>query len=242
MQTEEIMGIPVDNITYKTILEELPDYFITDKKMTVVSVNPQIIVEGQKFPEIIKFIKKCTHRIPDGIGVVLVSKLTGGEIKERITGYDLMLHFLDYADIHKKNVFFYGAEKNVLSDMTKNISKDYPNLKIVGQIDGYTDMLEEEIVKKINTSAPDFLFVALGFPKQEQWLSRNVQKLDVSVFQDVGGSFDVLSGHVKRAPDFFIKYHSEWLYRSISNPRRVGRIFQLPIFVVKSLLWYRRKK
>lgn len=242
MKTEEIMDIPVDNVTYKTIMAELPDYFKSDKKMTVVSVNPQIIVEGQNFPEIVRFIKKCTHRIPDGIGVVLVSKLIGGSIKERITGYDLMLHFLNYANDHQNSVFFYGAKPEILEDMIKNIAQDYPNLKIIGHVDGYTDMLEKDVVKEINKVSPDFLFVALGFPKQELWLSRNVQNLNVSVFQDVGGSFDVLSGHVKRAPNFFIKYHLEWLYRSVSNPKRLGRIFQLPIFVTKSLIWYRRKR
>jgi N-acetylglucosaminyldiphosphoundecaprenol N-acetyl-beta-D-mannosaminyltransferase len=82
-----------------------------------------------------------------------------------------------------------------------------------------------------------FLFVALGFPKQEQWLAKNIDKLSVNVFQDVGGSFDVLSGHVKRAPQFYIDHHLEWLYRSLSNPARIGRIFQLPFFIVKSLWW-----
>ena len=81
------------------------------------------------------------------------------------------------------------------------------------------------------------VFVALGFPRQEKWLAKNTNALEASVFQDVGGSFDVLSGHVKRAPAFFINCHLEWLYRSLSNPKRIGRILQLPVFMAKSIYW-----
>ncbi|KFN91002.1 glycosyltransferase [Tetragenococcus muriaticus PMC-11-5] len=106
MITEEIMGFPVDVITYEDIMKDLPEYFQSDKKMSAISVNPQIIVEGQNNSEISKFIKKSTHRIPDGIGIVLVSKLLGGQIKERVAGIELMYRFLEYADTNKKSSFF----------------------------------------------------------------------------------------------------------------------------------------
>lgn len=121
--------------------------------------------------------------------------------------------------------------------MLSNIARDYPNLIIVGAIDGFTLMDNDDIVENINQNEPDFLFVALGFPKQELWLHNNHSLLKVKVLQDVGGSFDVISGVVKRAPDFYINNHLEWLYRSLSNPKRIGRIFQLPIFLIKSFLW-----
>ena len=231
------MGVPVDDITYADIIADLPNYLASDEKMTAISVNPQIIVESQNYPDIIDFIKKSTHRIPDGIGIVFVSKLTGGKIKERVAGIELMKQFLTYANDNRKSAFFYGAKPDVLMDAIQNIKKEFPYVNILGGIDGYTQLSDEEIIEKINVVKPDFLFVALGFPKQEQWLSKNIDQIDVSVFQDIGGSLDVLSGHVKRAPNFFIKYHLEWLYRSLSNPKRIGRILQLPVFVVKSLWW-----
>lgn len=239
--TEEIMGVPVDNITYEDIVADLPNYMDSSKKMTAISVNPQIIVEGQSYPEIIQFIKKSTHRIPDGIGIVLVSKLTRGNIKERVAGIELMKQFLKYANDHQKSAFFYGAKPEVLKDALINIQKSYPELKVAGGIDGYTKLSEEEVVASINQVKPAFVFVALGFPKQEEWLHRNVSRIDACVFQDVGGSLDVLSGHVNRAPQFFIDHHLEWLYRSVSNPKRLGRILQLPVFVVKSLWWKIRR-
>lgn len=242
MTTEEIMGFPVDIINYDDVIDDLPNYLQTDKKMSAISVNPQIIIEGQNYSEIRKFVKESTHRIPDGIGIVLVSKLTGGQIKERVAGIELMARFLDYANAHKKSIFLYGAKPQVVSDAAEQIKKDYPNLILSDKIDGYTNLSEKEVVERINRVKPDFLFVALGFPKQEEWLARNIERLDVSVFQDVGGSFDVLSGHVKRAPQFFIDTHLEWLYRSLTDRKRFKRILQLPVFVIKSLCWKVRTK
>ncbi|WP_207940933.1 N-acetylglucosaminyldiphosphoundecaprenol N-acetyl-beta-D-mannosaminyltransferase [Enterococcus sp. DIV2402] len=237
MKTEIMAGVPVDCLTYEDIIREVPMYIKTGEKMTAISVNPQIIVEGKKHPEVIEFIKNSTHRIPDGIGIVLVSKLTKGNIKQRVAGFELMIKFLEYANENCSSCFFYGAHPDVLKDMLRKLEIEYPKMNIAGSIDGYTSLKDEEIVDKINQVHPDFLFIALGFPKQEQWLNRNLDKLNVSIFQDVGGSFDVLSGHVKRAPAFFLRFHLEWLYRSLSNPRRIGRIFQLPVFLFKSLLW-----
>lgn len=242
MTTEKIMDFPVDIINYDDIIDDLSNYLQTEKKMSAISVNPQIIIEGQSYPEIQEFVKESTHRIPDGIGIVLVSKLTGGQIKERVAGIELMFRFLDYANAYKKSIFLYGAKPQVVTDAAKQIKKDYPNLILSDKIDGYTNLSEEEVVERINRAKPDFLFVALGFPKQEEWLARNIERLDVSVFQDVGGSFDVLSGHVKRAPQFFIDTHLEWLYRSLTDRKRFKRILQLPVFVIKSLFWKVRTK
>lgn len=237
MAIEKIIGIPIDQVSYDGIVEDVALCLKNESEMTIVSINPQIILEAPNYPEVMSFIHKGTHRIPDGIGVVMVSVLTGGKIRERITGFDLMIKLLEYANQNNRSCFFYGAKKNILDDMIKNIHLQYPNIIIVGEIDGYTTMKDEEIVGKINESNADFLFVALGFPKQERWISKNQDSLQVRVIQDVGGSFDVLSGHVRRAPQFLIKLHLEWLYRSLRTPKRIGRIFQLPIFLVKGLNW-----
>lgn len=237
---EMILGLPVDQITYEDILTDVPKFLEGNQKMSIISVNPQIALEANKYPSVIDLLAKSTHRIPDGIGVVLVSKMTGGKIKERVAGFDLMVKLLEYANKTQKKCFFYGAKPEILQDAIKNIQKDYPNLIVSGSIDGYTKMDDHEIVAAMNKVKPDFIFVALGFPRQELWLTENMGSVNAHVFQDVGGSFDVLSGHVKRAPDFFIKTHLEWLYRSLSNPTRIGRIVQLPIFVVKSLWWKMR--
>lgn len=237
MKTEQILGIPVDNLTYDEVLADIPQYIEQKTKMSILSVNPQIVLDANQYPEIITLLHNSTHRIPDGIGVVMVSKLTGGAIKERVAGFDLMMEILAYADKSEHSIFLYGAHPDVLNKAVNQVESKFPNIRIAGAIDGYTKLIDEEVVDMINQAKPDFLFVALGFPKQELWLSRHINQLDVNVFQDVGGSFDVLSGQVKRAPKMFIDLHLEWLYRSLRNPSRIGRIFQLPIFLIKSLHW-----
>ncbi|WP_461198322.1 WecB/TagA/CpsF family glycosyltransferase [Enterococcus sp. N249-2] len=242
MQTDIVMGLPVDALTMENIIKDVPRYIAENKKMTLISVNPQIVTEASDHPEIVAFIKQSSHRIPDGIGIVLVSKLTGGAIRQRVAGYDLMLELLVYANENKKSIFLYGAKPEILKDANKQIQAQYTGLKVAGMIDGYTTLSETEIVATINKAAPDFLFVALGFPRQEQFLAKHVKNLNVHVFQDVGGSLDVISGHVKRAPNIFINYHLEWLYRSLRYPTRISRIIQLPIFLAKSLYWNYRNK
>ncbi|MBW9322319.1 WecB/TagA/CpsF family glycosyltransferase [Enterococcus casseliflavus] len=237
METEKILNIPVDNISCQDIVTQLPDYLMKKQKMTITSVNPQIILGAQKYPMILNYIEKSTHRIPDGIGIVLVSKLTKGKIRRRVAGYDLMIQLLQFANDYSKKIFIYGAEKTVLSDAVKRIELDYPNVEICGAVDGFTELTNKELIEKINKQNCDILFVGMGFPKQELWLAENIASLNPTVYQDVGGSIDVISGHVKRAPDLFIKLNLEWLYRSFYNPKRIYRILQLPLFLSKSLWW-----
>ncbi|MDR0920844.1 MAG: WecB/TagA/CpsF family glycosyltransferase [Lactobacillales bacterium] len=237
METEKINGIPVDVITYDSIMEELPSWLVGKKKMIITSINPQIATYAHRYPEIIEYILHSTHRIPDGEGVVKVSQIFGGNIKTRLTGIDLIYRLLDYGNQHKLSFFLYGSHPEIIKKVVKNLQTDYPNIKIAGFIDGYTTLSEAEIVEEINRVKPTFLFVGLGFPKQEQFLARNVKNLKAKVFLDVGGSFDVISGEVSRAPNFFIKHHLEWLYRSVQRPSRIVRIFELPVFVAKATLY-----
>lgn len=237
METEKILNIPVDNISYQDIITQLPNYLMKKQKMTITSINPQIVLGAQKYPRIVEYIEQSTHRIPDGIGIVIASKLTGGKIQSRVAGYDLMIKLLQYANDYSKKIFIYGAEKAVLLDAVKRITLEYPNIRISGAIDGFTELTDKELVEEINRQNCDILFVGMGFPKQELWLAENIASLNPIVYQDVGGSIDVISGHVKRAPDLFIKLNIEWLYRSFYNPKRIYRILQLPLFLFKSLWW-----
>lgn len=242
MKTEYIMGIPVDVVTLTELLAVLPTDLMKHQKIIYKSVNPQIVTHAHKYPEIVQLVQEATYRIPDGIGIVKASQMQGGQIKERLTGIELMYALLRFADANQSRIFLYGAHPTVVKAAAENITRDYPNLVVADYLDGYTELSQEEIRTKINQSGAQFVFVALGFPKQEQWIAANYQELEAQVFQDVGGSFDVLSGHVKRAPDFFIKTNLEWLYRSLSNPKRIYRIFELPVFMFKSWRWHRKNK
>lgn len=237
---EKIIDVPVDILSMTDIVTDLDVYFSTNQKMTITSVNPQIILMAEKNPQVREFIEESTHRIADGIGLVKVSKWTKGNITERVAGFDCMKEVLSYANNQQKRIFLLGASPEVVQLAAGNIQHEYPHLIVAGWIDGYTQLRDTEIVERMNQAAADMIFVAMGSPKQEEWLSRNIPYLNATVFQTVGGSLDVMSGTVKRAPDIFIKLNLEWLYRSVSNPKRFYRIFQLPVFVCKSLSWHRK--
>ena len=208
----------------------------------VTSVNPQISLQVERYPQVKAYIERATHRLPDGVGIVKMSKYLGGTIRKRVTGIDVMDMMLRYADEQGHRIFLYGAKKEIVKKAAKNIAKDYPNLVVAGYLHGFTTREPEKIVDKINAANPTFLFVALGSPKQELFLEAQVDNLNASVFLDVGGTFDVLSGEVKRAPKIFIKLNLEWLYRSVRYGRW-DRLKQIPQFLIKSwqMRWQSRK-
>lgn len=242
MEVEYINGLPVDNLTLPEIVTSLPDLENQKGPITFISVNPQIAVHANKYPEVISLIENATHRIPDGIGIVKVSQKQKGIIKERVAGIDLMYELLAYSNTHRKRVFLYGAHPSVLPKTVDAIKKDYPDLIIAGSLHGYSSLEDKEIIELINKAETDMLFVALGFPKQEQWLAKHINELSAKFYQDVGGSFDVIGGTVKRAPKFLVKLNLEWLYRSLANPKRLYRIIELPIFILRSKKWYRENQ
>ncbi|TLG80914.1 WecB/TagA/CpsF family glycosyltransferase [Vagococcus zengguangii] len=242
MTIEYINGLEVDAITLSDIVQSLPELDKQSGPFTFISVNPQIGLHAEEYPEIVAFINQATHRIPDGIGIVKVSQQQEKKIKERVAGIELMYELLKFADEHHKRIFLYGAKPEVLSAAVANIETTYPGLTVAGSIDGYSKLSETEIVEKMNQAQADMIFVALGFPRQELWLSKYYQAVNAKYFQDVGGAFDVISGMVKRSPNIFIKLNLEWLYRSLSNPKRLYRIVELPLFVMKAKKWYRVNK
>lgn len=242
MTTEYILGLPVDKLSLTGIIEELPERLKLEEKTLYLSVNPQIALHAKDYPEIMALAEEASHRLPDGIGMVKASKRQGGKITERVTGIDLMVALLDFANKHGESIFLYGAHPDVLKQLVAKIKSDYESIRIAGAIDGYTTKTEAEIATAINQAKPTFVFVALGFPKQEQWLARNYQHLDCKVFQDVGGSFDVLSGTVKRAPELVVKMNLEWVYRSVINPKRLYRMIEIPQFMYQAAKWHRKNK
>ena len=234
---EVILDVPVDILTMEEIVSDMGTYFETGQKMTLTSVNPQILLMAQKNADVKDYLVHSSHRFADGIGLIKLSKWTKGQLTQRIAGIDVMEEALAFADAHQKRIFLYGAKPEVVALAAENIQEKYPNLHLAGYVDGYTQRTGEEIVAQVNDTRADMVFVALGSPKQENWLSTHIEDMTATVYQTIGGSLDVMSGTVKRAPDLFIKTNLEWLYRSFSNPKRMNRIFQVPEFIVKALYW-----
>ncbi|AGT33505.1 acetylmannosaminyltransferase [Geobacillus genomosp. 3] len=234
MNKEQYLGVYVSTLTYDDILADIEQRMAAGKKSTIIAVNPEKLIAASQNPELKQLINAATYQIPDGIGVVLASKLKGGRLASRVTGIDLMERLIALAANKGYRVFLYGAKEEVVQKAKQNLEAKYPGLCIAGYMNGYVND-DGAVVRAIQAANADMLFVALGSPRQELWIRAHLDQLDVKVFQGVGGSFDVFAGRVKRAPKLFRTFGLEWFYRLITDPKRFKRQLALPKFLWKVL-------
>ena len=206
-----------------------------NKKSFIVAINPEKILKARKDEKLKELLNNVTYEIPDGIGVIYASKLRKGNIKTRITGIDSMEMLCKLSEEKKYKIFMYGAKEETIKKAKENLEIKFPNIQIVGTINGY-EKDNDKIISSINKSKADIVFVALGSPKQEYWITENMDKVSAKIFQGVGGSFDVFSGNIKRAPKWMQKIGLEWLYRLIKEPKRIFRQIKLVKFLWLALI------
>ncbi|MGG2085791.1 WecB/TagA/CpsF family glycosyltransferase [Priestia aryabhattai] len=231
---EKILGIDVCYDTYDELASKLMLDINEQRKSFIVAINPEKIMKAQEDRELKLLLNKATYQIPDGIGVILASKLQNGRIRERVTGIDMMLKLCKEAAKNDKRIFLYGAKPEVVEEAKAKLEEMFPNILIVGTLNGY-EKDEQVIERTINDSGAEIIFVALGSPAQEKWIIHHKDKLKPFVYQGVGGSFDVISGRLNRAPAVFQKFGLEWLYRLFKEPTRFKRQLALPVFLIKVL-------
>jgi len=206
---------------YKLVKKNLKD----DKKQFIVTANPETFMKAEQDEVMNKMLlDKNTTIVPDGIGIVKASKIIGFNVKERIPGIDIATKLLEYGNELKKSIYLFGAKEEVIESLKEVIKKDYPNLKIVGAKNGY-EKDRDKVFKDIIKKEPDIVLVALGIPEQEKLIYKYLNEFKKGIFVGVGGSFDVISGHKKRAPKIFRKLNLEWLYRILKEPKRIKRFY-----------------
>lgn len=233
----KILGYDVFNKTKNDFIKYIENF----DKINIVSGNPEVLYNGINDPVLFEcFTQNNSVIIPDGVGTVLASKVIKKPVAEKIAGIDVMKSIIEKCENENKTVYFLGAKQNVLENCIKNLKSTYKNLKIAGSHNGYFNLDScEDIINDINKSRPYAIFVAMGSPKQDIFISRNLEKLPCSIFMGVGGSFDVFSGNVKRAPKWMIGFGLEWLYRVIKEPWRIRRLSSIPKFLIKVIEYNR---
>lgn len=239
-----VLGVPVDCVDMQRAVAVVDQMVRGNRCELVLAVNPEKVMAARQDPLLLATLQQAGLLIPDGIGVVLAARLLGGGRITRVPGADLMPALCNLAADRGHAVYLYGAAPQTNSAAVDVLRSRFPSLKIAGHTHGFhADDDVAGTVEDINRSGADILFVALGSPKQERWMSQHRDDLRVKVCQGVGGSFDVLAGIVKRAPPGFRHANLEWLYRLISQPRRAARQRVLPQFafqVMKSRLLKQR--
>ncbi len=228
----EILGVPIDCVDMEQSLETVDAMIQGNSAKTVIAVNPEKIIKAQTDPKLLRLLQQSGLLIPDGIGAVVAARILYGKSMSRVPGSELMPEICKRSISKGYKLFLLGAEPEVNEKAVEVLKIRYPGVNIVGHQHGYYSEGEiPKIIKDINDSQADVLFVALGSPRQELWMEEYLQKLNIKVCQGVGGTFDVIAGKVKRAPAIFRKIHMEWLYRLLAQPQRLLRQTALPKFV-----------
>lgn len=227
--TVTVLNIPFINTTASQFITTIQERITQRQTTFVVTANPEIVMYARQHPTYQHVLQSADFITPDGIGILNGAQILGQPLPERITGFDTLEALLQWGSDQHRSAYFVGAKPEVIARLKKILPQRYPGLTIAGLHDGYFQD-DQAMAAKIAATAPDMVFAALGFPKQELFIAKH-RHLVSGLWMGVGGSFDVLAGTVARAPKFWQEHHLEWLYRTIKEPKRLKRIAVIPHYL-----------
>lgn len=230
----ELLGLNVDDYSFEEAICTAKNLIDGQKVSQVVTINPEMFQQAEKDNQFANIVKEAEMVIPDGVGVKIALKLTGHNV-QRIPGIDFARRLLKEASLSGIPVAIIGAKEEVITKAVENLQNEINGLNIVYYHNGYFNDAEL-IYNELKEKSPKLILVALGSPKQEKFIFNAKKILNPSLMVGIGGSLDVWSGTVKRAPKIFQVLGLEWLYRTVTQPSRFKRIFPtLPLFLIKVL-------
>lgn len=230
----KLLGFEIDTFDFESAINYALDLIKTQKGGQVVTINPEMIETGLKSPYFAEILNKADLVIPDGVGIKIGLKIKGINTN-KIAGIEFSHKIIEECAKNNFSVSLIGAKPKILEEATNNLKNEIPNLNIIYTQDGYFSDTQK-VLNELKEKAPNFVLVALGSPKQEEFILEARKILPQALMIGVGGSFDVWSGEVQRAPEIYQKLGLEWLYRTIKEPKRFKRIFPtLPRFIIRVL-------
>ncbi|WP_409290554.1 WecB/TagA/CpsF family glycosyltransferase [Peribacillus sp. SCS-37] len=233
-QQVEILGIPFTGGTRVDFINKrLKPRIMNGEKTFIVTANPEIVELAVHDPEYRININHADYIVPDGIGIIVASRMLKQPLQERITGFETMLDLFTLADANGLKVYMLGAQEHVVKRAAEKVKTEYPGLILAGWHHGFFDVEKDALASEIASLEPDLIFVATGAPRQEKWIALHQGKFKKGLFMGVGGCFDILGGELKGAPPLWKKYHAEWLYRLLEQPSRWRRMLAIPRFLVR---------
>ena len=235
MDKINVRGLWFDNLTLSETLEKLLARLESGKQTVLFTPNAEIVQACVDDPALYPVVGSADMLIPDGIGVVKAAKILGTPLKEKVPGVVVGEKLAEaLAERPAYRLFLLGGKPGVAQTAAEKLTEKYPGLQIAGIHDGYFKKEGEEneaVLEIIRQSKADVLYVCLGAPAQEKWIFANREFLpDVKIMAGLGGSVDIYAGTAKRAPKIFIKLGLEWFYRLLREPKRIGRMMNLPKF------------
>lgn len=218
----DFIGVQIDVLDMQQTIDLVEKYILSKTPLHLIGVNADKILEMKKNSLFSKIVNSCGVINADGASVVLASKFLGFKLPERVAGIDLMQRLIKLCEEKEYSIFLLGAKNNVVEQTAMVLNEQFPCLKIVGVNDGYFEEKDwSEISNILKSKKPDVVFVGISSPLKEYLVEYFQNDGNNCVFMGVGGSFDVISGNIKRAPKWMQKMCLEWLFRVIQEPRRL---------------------
>lgn len=233
MSQKEVLGIGYADTTVPEAAGTVLAMAAEHRSRYVVTPNPEISEQCRKNPALMQAVREADLTVPDGIGVIVASRILGNPLAGRVGGFDVAVALLPQLAEKGMSLYLLGAKPGVADEAAERLRSQHAGLAIVGTHHGYFQE-DAEVLAAINAVRPDVLFVALGSPRQEIWMHDHRSQIDVGVMMGLGGSLDIFSGHTRRAPQFFIAHHLEWFYRLLKQPSRFVRMLALPRYVLRA--------
>lgn len=236
---EYISDIAVHSCDEKKIFVKMKETIDSLEKLNYISItNTESMYYAEKIPEHKHYINNATFSLCDGMGSVIAGKFHGKDIK-RFHGPDFMIKVCDYGQKEGWKHFFYGGKEGVADILIENLLKEYPDMQVVGSFcppfRELTKDEEQDMIEYIKKTEPDIIWVGLGLLKQEAWIAKYQNDIEVPWAVGVGAAFDFYAGTVKRAPKIFQKFGLEWLYRLSKEPRMFKRNMNSFAFMFKAI-------
>lgn len=232
----EILSLPIPHIDKKEASRWLRAAATQRTRcVKVYTPNPQMALRAYRSPETASLFCRADLLLPDGIGMVVASHLLKNPLPERIAGIDAARFVLSVAAEEGLAVAFLGAKPTVAETAAARLQKELPALRVCYTHHGYFDRNGEEneaVLTALREAKPDILFVCFGFPAQEEWIDRCAKRIpSLRLCMGLGGSLDVWSGNVRRAPRAVQSLGGEWLWRMLREPHRLRTLPDLPRFL-----------
>ncbi len=220
-----LFGFHIDKMSLEQCVHYLDSIIRSRQKLYIVLVNAAKIVKARRDPHLARIIQEAHFVGADGVPIVWASRILRQPLPGRINGTDLMDRLIVLAAEKGHRVYFLGAKEEVIANAVDLLKETHPGLQVAGFRHGYFKTAAEEkaVVADISASGADILLVGMSTPMKEEWVRRNFKDLDVSVIHGVGGSFDILGGLTKRAPEWMQETGLEWFYRLLQEPKRMWK-------------------
>lgn len=230
----ELLGYNIDDYSFNEAVNTAKALIDGNKVSQVVTINPEMFGCAEKDNEFSEILKSAEMVIPDGVGVKIALKINGANVA-RIPGIDFARKLLEESAINNIPVAIIGAKEEIISKAIERLEHEINGINIVYSHNGYFNN-DEEIYTQLKEKSPKLILVAMGSPRQEKFIYNAKKVLNPALMVGIGGSLDVWSGTIKRAPKIFQITGTEWLYRTLTQPSRFKRIFPtLPLFLLKAI-------